>query len=102
MGAAGLRKDADRAADREGAFMNRDCYGYLPCIQLCVCYDALGDHKTAEAYNRRAGGYKSTAAYQHNLAYFAELAVYKVRDIIRVTCVFRKHHLVIRQRTALQ
>lgn len=61
-------------ADREGAFMNRDCYGYLPCIQLCVCYDALGDHKTAEAYNRRAGGYKSTAAYQHNLAYFAALA----------------------------
>ena len=61
-------------ADQEGAFTNQDCYGYLPCIQLCVCYDALGDHATAEAYNRRAGSYKDTKAYRHNLAYFAALA----------------------------
>ena len=64
-----------KPADREGAFMNQDCYGYLPCIQLCVCYDALGDHITAEAYNRKAGIYKpNAAAYQYNLAYFAKMA----------------------------
>lgn len=63
-----------KPSDQTGAFMNQDCYGYLPCIQLCVCYDALGDHAAAEAYNRRAGGYKDTQAYRHNLAYFAALA----------------------------
>ena len=59
--------------DRSGAFVQPDCYGYLPCIQLCVCYDRLGRRGLAEAYNLRAGQYKpEDPAYQHNLIYFAE------------------------------
>lgn len=58
--------------DTSGAFVQPDCYGYLPCIQLCVCYDRLGDKEKAEAYNLRAGQYKpEDPAYQYNLAYFA-------------------------------
>lgn len=61
--------------EKEGGFKDRDCYGYLPCIQLCVCYDRLGDHETAREYNRRAGEYRpASAAYQYNLAYFAGLS----------------------------
>ena len=38
----------DRALTRHadpktGAFVSPDCSGYIPCIQLCVCYDRLGD-----------------------------------------------------------
>ena len=58
--------------DRSGAFVQPDCYGYLPCIQLCVCYDRLGRRAQAEAYNLRAGEYKpDDPAYRSNLAYFA-------------------------------
>lgn len=61
--------------ETSGAFVSKDCYGYLPCIQLCVCYDKLGEHEKAEAYNRKAGIYRpSSPAYQHNLAYFAARA----------------------------
>lgn len=38
-----------------GAFVEEDCYGYLPCIQLCVCYDRLGDREKAKMYNDMAG-----------------------------------------------
>ncbi len=60
--------------DHSGAFVQPDCYGYLPCIQLCVCYDRLGDRARAEDWNRRAGAYKpEDPAYRHNLDYFAGL-----------------------------
>ena len=40
-----------------------------------ACYDRLGDHARAEAYNRRAGEYRpASPAYLHNLAYFESLA----------------------------
>lgn len=58
--------------DTSGGFVRPDCYGYLPCIQLCVCYDRLGEKEKAEAYNLRAGQYKpEDPAYQYNLMYFA-------------------------------
>lgn len=37
-----------------GAFTRPDCYGYLPEINLCVCYDRLGDVRKAYEYHRRA------------------------------------------------
>ena len=39
----------------KGAFVQEECYGYLPCIQLCVCYDRLGDWERAKMYNEMAG-----------------------------------------------
>lgn len=57
---------------RNGGFMIPDCYGYIPCLQLCVCYDRLGERKYAEACNERAALYHpESSAVAHNRAYFA-------------------------------
>lgn len=60
--------------DTTGAFVLPDCYDYLPSIQLCVCYDRMGNHALAEEYNERAGRYKpQDKVYLHNKAYFSAL-----------------------------
>lgn len=43
---------------KKGGFCNIDCYGYIPSIQLCVCYYNLGDIKTAKKYNDLALKFK--------------------------------------------
>lgn len=61
--------------DRRGGFISPDCYGYLPCIQLCVCYSRLGDWERAERMNELAASFKPDAApVVHNRAYFKSLA----------------------------
>lgn len=61
--------------DTTGAFVNPDCYGFLPCIQLCVCWDRLGNVQQAAAYNERAGSYKpESPAYLYNREYFRRKA----------------------------
>lgn len=49
--------------DNSGAFISPDCYGYLPSIMLCVCYDHLGDRKQAIYYNELAGSFKPNDPY---------------------------------------
>lgn len=57
--------------DASGAFILPDCYDYIPFMQLCVCYDKLGNTAAAEECNRRAGLLKpNSPAYQHNKRYF--------------------------------
>ncbi len=57
--------------DRRGGFVSPDCYGYLPCIQMCVCYSRLGDLKRAEAFNELAAFFKpDSPAVRHNRAVF--------------------------------
>ncbi len=54
-----------------GGFENRDCYGFIPCIQLCVCYEYLRDRKLAIYYNEKAALYKPEhAAVLNNREYF--------------------------------
>ncbi|MBQ7103230.1 MAG: glycosyltransferase family 2 protein [Anaerotignum sp.] len=68
-------ENALRAEKRteKGAFVQEECYGYLPCIQLCVCYDRLGDMERAKMYNEMAGVLDPTSeAVQKNRIYFAE------------------------------
>lgn len=61
-------------ADLRGGFVSPDAYGYIPCLQLCVCYSRLGQRDKAEAYNERAAQYKpDDAAVLFNRAYFAAL-----------------------------
>ena len=61
--------------DNGGAFVSIDCYGYLPAIQLCVCFDRIGDHKRAEEYNNLAGSFRpQSAAFLQNKEYFKNLA----------------------------
>ena len=57
--------------DRAGAFVTPDCYGYLPCIQLAVCWYHLGDTEKARLYNDRAGIYKpEDPSYLYNRVFF--------------------------------
>lgn len=57
-----------------GTFIQPDCYGYLPCIQLCVCYDRLGDYCRAQAFNTLAGIFcPDSQAYLANKIYFDRL-----------------------------
>lgn len=44
--------------DTEGGFVQEECYGYVPCVQACVCCDRMGDKEGALAYHRRAGALK--------------------------------------------
>ena len=37
-----------------GAFVCPDVYGYVPALQLCVCYDRLGRIRQASQMNERA------------------------------------------------
>ena len=57
----------------KGAFVQGECYGYIPCIQLCVCYDRLGDWERAKMYNEMAGVlHPQSEAVRKNRNYFAE------------------------------
>ena len=59
---------------QNGGFVSIDCYGYLPCIGLCVCYDKLGDKKNANYWNERASIFKpDSEAVMANRAYFGDL-----------------------------
>ena len=61
--------------DRRGGFVSPDCYGYLPCIQLCVCYSRLGDLQRAEMFNELAALYKpDSPSVLHNRAVFQALS----------------------------
>ena len=60
--------------DRRGGFVSPDCYGYLPCIQLCVCHSRLGDQERAETYNELAAACKpDSPAVLHNRTWFQSL-----------------------------
>lgn len=55
-------------------FVLPDCYDYVPLMQLCVCYDRLGDRQKAREYNERAGTCKPySEAYLYNRRYFESL-----------------------------
>ena len=57
-----------------GGFILPDCYDYIPLLQLCVCYDKLGDRQKAKEYNERAGVCKPySKAYLYNKQYFEGL-----------------------------
>ncbi len=57
--------------DQSGGFVLPDCYDYIPYLQLCVCYDRMGDYITASMYNEKAGKCKpNSEAYLANKTYF--------------------------------
>lgn len=56
---------------RDGGFCSPDCYGFLPCLQLCVCYDRLGDAEKAFSYHKKSQFYKpEDASVMYNEKYF--------------------------------
>lgn len=65
---------ACKRQDSSGAFVVPDCYGYIPCLQLCVCMYKLGDTDAAEKYNSLAGSFKPWGeAYRWNKSFFDTL-----------------------------
>ncbi len=57
-----------------GAFVNVDCYTFIPALQLCVCYDKLGDKENALKYHELAKAFKpADKAVIHNQLYFDNL-----------------------------
>lgn len=58
--------------DQSGGFYLADCYGYIPYMQLCVCYDKLGERERAIEYNEKAGQIKPRdKSYLFNKQYFS-------------------------------
>lgn len=65
-----------KRCDATGAFVCADCYDYIPFLQLCVCFDRLGDHSRAKGYNNLAAVIRpGSAAVLHNRSYFARIGV---------------------------
>ena len=57
-----------------GGFILPDCHDYIPFLQLCVCYDKLGDRQKAKEYNEKAGTCKPySQAYLYNKRYFEDV-----------------------------
>lgn len=62
--------------ETSGAFVQKDCYDFLPLIQLCVCWDRLGDKKKALAYHRQAQALKpQDPSVKANELYFSSLGL---------------------------
>ncbi|GFI24928.1 SPBc2 prophage-derived glycosyltransferase SunS [Lachnospiraceae bacterium] len=62
--------------DHAGGFVLPDCYDYIPLLQLCVCFDKIGDRKKAKEYNDRAGALKPySKSYLYNKQYFDNLHI---------------------------
>ncbi len=58
-----------------GGFIQPDCYGYIPYMQLCVCYHRLGDMKKAMEFNNMAGLIKpDDPSYLYNKAFFESVS----------------------------
>ncbi len=61
-------------APSNGAFINTDYSKYVPCLQLCVCFDKIGNYKTAKYYHQMIAEERPwSTAVQHNMHYFESL-----------------------------
>lgn len=61
--------------DTSGAFVSPDCYGYLPAVQLCVCWYHLGDGEKAKAFNELAASFRPEDPFVlQNRTFFSSLS----------------------------
>lgn len=68
-----LQAKAGKTDEKSGAFVNPDCRDFIPDIQLCVCYDRLGNPDEALKYHELAKGKKPDhPAVKLNEAYFTQ------------------------------
>jgi len=62
-------------------FISHDYWGYIPNIQLCVCYDKLGNRDAAIKYNNRAGEYKTNDySVGYNKKYFENIISMEIQE----------------------
>lgn len=58
----------------KSGFTSPDCYDFIPYLQLCVCYDRLGEHQKANSYNKKAAKIKpKSSAVLSNKKYFKNI-----------------------------
>lgn len=58
-------------------FIDHDSWDYIPCIELSVCYDKLGNIEEAIKYNNKAAEYKpDDPSVLYNKKYFEGLRTY--------------------------
>lgn len=63
-----------------GAFVQTDCYGFLPYLQLCVCFDKLGEQIKAAEYNELAGEiHPAHPSVVWNRNYFEGLGIFPLQ-----------------------
>lgn len=56
---------------QNGGFCLIDYYGYIPYLQLCICYYKLGEYDISKEYNEKAGKIKpNDKTYLNNKAFF--------------------------------
>ncbi|MFC7394383.1 tetratricopeptide repeat-containing glycosyltransferase [Scopulibacillus cellulosilyticus] len=58
-----------KRVEKIGGFINHACYTWLPHLQLCVCYDLLGNYRSAFYHNEMARKYNpnnSSIIYNKN------------------------------------
>lgn len=74
-----------KKASQSGAFVAEDCYGFLPAISLCICYERMGDRRRAEEYNELAGQYKPDSPYYlNNRNFFATAKCNKQKEMSNI------------------
>ncbi len=57
-------------------FFNDECWTWLPHLQLCVCYDKLGNQKLAYEHNEIARQFRpNDERILYNINYFENLKV---------------------------
>lgn len=64
---------AQKNTERKGGFTAPDCHEFIPYIQLCLCYDRLGDLENAKRYHDISKNIKPNhPSVQFNNKYFME------------------------------
>ena len=60
--------------DKTWAYTMNDCWGYIPAVELCVCYYAIGDVSSAIECNDLASKYKPEAnVVLYNKEFFSKI-----------------------------
>ena len=63
----------DTRSLQSGAFIREDCRGFLPAIQVCVCYDHMGSRKRAYGYHCLAKKFRPDSEWVlYNDRYFSD------------------------------
>jgi glycosyltransferase involved in cell wall biosynthesis len=62
------------SSEQSGGFGQPDCHGFIPLMQLCVCYYNMGDIDRAKTYNAQAGLLKpENTSYLFNKNFFQSI-----------------------------
>lgn len=60
--------------EEEGGFVREECHAYIPWMQLCVCWDRMGEHEKARQCNEKAGEFcPASPQVKYNREYFQRI-----------------------------